>query len=482
MRPDVNDYFGVTPNHYNYAGPLGWKHFHLLLETLLKDVNNTDIQEINIVFACILFKGHNKDKTKDRSYRTISTCPVVAKALDLYIRDLNIEKWNNDKAETQFQGEGSSHELAAILLTEVIQHSLYTKKKPLYVLYLDAESAFDVVLKELLIRNLFHCKTDGHFLIYLNNRLDNRETFIEWDGHIMGPISDEKGLEQGGPNSSDLYKIFGKEQVETAQASELGVEMGGITVSGLAQADDTALMSCHALRNFKYLLHLTEIYCLKYQVRLCAEKTKLQAFSTKDMSFAVDYAKEMNPIQIDGKTIEFVNDAEHVGMLRSSDGNLPAILARFKAYKKAVAAVLHTGMARGHRGNPQASLRVHQLYGTPVLMSGLAPLVLSKQEVQMIEQQYKETLRCLLRLHEGTPRSVVYFLAGSLPGTAVASCQFSVWCADFLVASYTSTQPTFSVLRLIQQSRGSSKYMNSVYATTYPILKISFTLHQQKKH
>ena len=194
--------------------------------------------------------------------------------------------------------------------------------------------------------------------------------------------------------------------------------MGGITVSGLAQADDTALMS-NETRNLKYLLHLTEIYCLKYQVRLCAEKTQLQAFSTKDMSFAVDYAKKMNPIQIDGKTIEFVNDAEHVGRLRSSDGNLPAILARFKAYKKAVAAVLHTGMARGHRGNPQASLRVHQLYGTPVLMSGLAPLVLSKQEVQMIEQQYKETLRCLLRLHEGTPRSVVYFLAGSLPGTAV---------------------------------------------------------------
>ena len=120
LKPHVNDVFGVTANHYNYAGPAGWKHFHLLLSSLLIDVDNTSIEEVNIVYACVLFKGHGKEKTLDRSYRTISTCPIVAKALDLYIRDLNIINWNQVQAETQFQGEGSSHELAAVLLTESI--------------------------------------------------------------------------------------------------------------------------------------------------------------------------------------------------------------------------------------------------------------------------------------------------------------------------------------------------------------------------
>ena len=41
----------------------------------------------------------------------------------------------------------------------------------------------------------------------------------------MGPIIDECGLEQGGVNSSDFYKIFGKEQLATAQLSELGVRI-----------------------------------------------------------------------------------------------------------------------------------------------------------------------------------------------------------------------------------------------------------------
>ena len=55
MKPDVNDYFGLTPNHFIYAGPAGWDHFHLLLTTLAKNVESTDITEINTVYACILF-------------------------------------------------------------------------------------------------------------------------------------------------------------------------------------------------------------------------------------------------------------------------------------------------------------------------------------------------------------------------------------------------------------------------------------------
>ena len=67
-------------------------------------------------------------------------------------------------------------------------------------------------------------------------------------------------------------------------------------------------------------------------------------------------------------------------MLRSSSGNLPTILARFIAHNNALGGVLHAGIARGHRGNPAASIHVDRVYGVPVLLSGLAPLVLSEPE------------------------------------------------------------------------------------------------------
>ena len=78
------------------------------------------IDELNTIYACVLYKGHKKDKTSDRSYRTISTCPLVAKGLNMYVRELSIEGWNDEQAVNQFQGEGSSHELAALLLTETL--------------------------------------------------------------------------------------------------------------------------------------------------------------------------------------------------------------------------------------------------------------------------------------------------------------------------------------------------------------------------
>ena len=62
-------------------------------------------------------------------------------------------------------------------------------------------------------------------------------------------------------------------------------------------------------------------------------------------------------------------------------------------------AVLPAGLARRHHGNPAASLRVHQLYGIPVLLSGLSALVLSKQELDILDHHHKITLERFLKLY-----------------------------------------------------------------------------------
>ena len=375
-------------NHFNFAGPSGWRHFHLLINSLIADINNTCIEEINIAYACILFKGHGKEKTSARSYRTISTCPQVAKGLDIYVKELNLDGWNEDQSDVQFQGEGSSHELAALLLTETIQHSLFTLKKPVYVLYLDAESAFDVVLRELLVRRVFHANTTDQSLLYINNRLGSRKTIIDWNGQLMGPVADEQGLEQGGVSSSDLYKMFGKEQLTLAQNSLLGVPLGeadDLIVSAIGQADDTLLVS-NDINKLQYLLQLSEAFCSRYHVTLSPGKTKLQVFFTTKMRQEVRYAMVTNPIKLSDKDIKFSESAEHVGVLRSTNGNQATILARITEHKRALGAVLHTGMARGHRGNPAASLGIEQLYGLPVLLSGLSTLFLLKSEESATSQ------------------------------------------------------------------------------------------------
>ena len=77
------------------------------------------------------------------------------------------------------------------------------------------------------------------------------------------------------------------------------------------------------------------------------------------------------------------------------------------------------GLAGGHRGSPAAALCVHQLHCTPVLLSGLATLVLSRAEIKIIDNYYQNIIQNLQRLHQKTPRSMIFFLAGSLTGEAI---------------------------------------------------------------
>ena len=45
---------------------------------------------------------------------------------------------------------------------------------------------------------------------------------------------------------------------------------------------------------------------------------------------------------------------------------------------------MHAGLAKGHRANPAASLRVETVFAVPVLLSGMACLVLSSKEEKFL--------------------------------------------------------------------------------------------------
>ena len=98
LKPSVNDLYSITAAHYRYSGDAGIEHLNFLLNLFIDDHNNLTIEEVNTVWACILHKGHNKDRTSDRSYRTISTCPTVSKVFDTYISELYSPDWNSNQA------------------------------------------------------------------------------------------------------------------------------------------------------------------------------------------------------------------------------------------------------------------------------------------------------------------------------------------------------------------------------------------------
>ena len=445
LKSHVTDYYGITALHYTNAGEEGLIHFSSLLNSIITDVNNATIEELNLAYGLILYKGHGKEKTSDRSYRTISTCPFLAKALDLYLRDLYKELWDDCTAPTQYQTSGSSHELASLLVSETVQFSLNVADKPVYLLLLDAQSAFDRCLRQILCCELFKAGVSGTALILINNRLSSRSTVYQWDSELLGPATDDTGFEQGGINSGDYYKLYNNEQLTSAQSSGLGVNIGSSTVSAVGQADDVGLLA-NDLDSLRLLARLTETYCKKYRVKLVPSKTKLVPYFAPRHKYLVNYAELVNPVTIGGEPVRFVSEAEHVGVLRSSAGNMPNILQRISAHKTALNSVCSAGLTRGQRGNPAASIKVHQLYATSVLFSGLASLVLNSAEIGVIDIHYKTTLEKLQRLYQNTPRGVVYFLAGSLPAKAILH---SKQLALFSMICHLPTDPLHTHARYV---------------------------------
>ena len=418
MKKNVSDYYSITPLHYLYAGDEGIRHHNTLMNGLIAEVNNGKIDELNVAHGNILFKGHKKERTSDRSYRTISTCPFLAKSVDCYLRDLYHDCWDSCQASTQYQGTGSSHELASLLVTEVILYSLNVSNKPVFILALDAQSAFDRCLRQVLCSELYKAGVAESAILFMDNRLASRKTVYEWDGVKMGPAKDVTGFEQGGMNSSDFYKLYNNEQLTVAQSSGLGVDIGSGVISAVGQADDVVLMS-NDIYNLKLLTKLTEEYCSKYRVLLEPKKTKLLGYCSKKSEVFLKLAEYSEMITINGIPVNFTSEAEHVGVLRSTEGNMPNIMHRVAAHKKSLGALLSAGLARGHRGSPAAALHVHRLHCTPVLFSGLASLCLSKAEISIVDKHYQYTIQRLQRLYQKTPRSIVFFLAGSLPGEAL---------------------------------------------------------------
>ena len=87
MKSSVADFWSITPLHFRNAGDEGFKHFFYLMNMAISDTNNTSAKELNTVYALLLHKAHGKSRTSDRNYRTIPTCSVLAKGIDMFLHD-----------------------------------------------------------------------------------------------------------------------------------------------------------------------------------------------------------------------------------------------------------------------------------------------------------------------------------------------------------------------------------------------------------
>ena len=108
---------------------------------------------------------------------------------------------------------------------------------------LDGESAFEVVNRDIQLRELYCAGQKGQYWQTSHLAYQNSYSQIKMNGKLSRKFQETLGVKQGNINSSDDYKVYINPALDIFENSALGVNIRPIDVSVSGVADDLYLMS-----------------------------------------------------------------------------------------------------------------------------------------------------------------------------------------------------------------------------------------------
>ena len=117
-----------------------------------------------------------------------------------------------------------------------------TRKKPLYVCYIDLTKAFDYSNRDALILKLQQSNVDGKFLNTIKSMFLKSSSRVKLNGKISKPIKNRYGVMQGGVLSPKLFNEF-LQDLGKYLNPKYGLKIGDIYLAYLLFADDIVLFS-----------------------------------------------------------------------------------------------------------------------------------------------------------------------------------------------------------------------------------------------
>ena len=112
--------------------------------------------------------------------------------------------------------------------------------KDVFITFLDAKSAFEVVDHESLMRRFFHIGLGGALWNLIYSLHSNAQTVVRWMGQTSKCFYNHQGVRQGGILSTDIYKIYLNPSLNRMSETGEGRKIGEIDCTAPTAADDTA--------------------------------------------------------------------------------------------------------------------------------------------------------------------------------------------------------------------------------------------------
>ena len=199
--------------------------------------------------------------------------------------------------------------IAALILSELIAEAK-SNKSPLYVAFMDARKAFDVVWHTGLFRDLYTFDITGDNWLFFKHWYDNVASKVRWKQNLSDSINELQGVRQCGVWSPTAYKIFINSLLDTLERNQLGAYLGTHYCGTPTVADDVTLISNDPYE-LQSMLDIQTSHANSKRYLISEQKSSILTFNcTKEHKW-----------YLNNKEMSATNKATHLGIERISTGN-----------------------------------------------------------------------------------------------------------------------------------------------------------------
>ena len=299
--------------------------------------------------------------------------------------------------------------IQASLLVQLAISEAQANGTPLYVAYLDAKAAFDVVWIQSLLRRLHTAGVEGSLWKMFQSLHTHASSRVKWAGGISKPFNILQGVRQGGVTSAPEYKQFINPLLDILSISGLGAHIGTVSVVAPTCADDVALLSGDQFE-LQSLLELAYSFSRREGYSLQPKKCQVVIYGKTPESH-IEWT--LGPDKIPS-----VEEATHIGVVRDghTGGSKATILNNISKVNKAFFAKF----SQMKDTTPQAAIAIYQSTILPILTYGTEVIILNPKYVSLLQETQDYILRQILGLPStGVAAYTTELLSGLLPIEAV---------------------------------------------------------------
>ena len=237
------DLFKLTVEHLRFVGDENLKLILRLLNLIIDNLNYISAPQLNTAIATVVHKGKSKPDYNHKSYRQVRVSPLIGRLLDEYLRPTKVAMTRPLQNMNQYGfTENMNYLLGALQRHEAEKYCL-DNKLTFFGCSLDGESAFEVVNRDIQLKELYCAGQKGQYWLTSQFAYENSFSQIKMNGKLSRKFQETLGVKQGNINSSNDYKVYINPALNIFENAELGVAIGPINVSISGVADDLYLMS-----------------------------------------------------------------------------------------------------------------------------------------------------------------------------------------------------------------------------------------------